>query len=494
MESHVFSLVKKAAMELSIELRWIQHSYSIAELSIELFPVKGESGMFLGVRSSKRVHPFKDPLQPDFLPCGEGYLTLYPFSFENYRELSRHLTWLIPVSAGVRSSFGLGDRLGLVSAAHLDAAVSRGVFPVLAQQSPRELEKTGRTFKDVLLSAAWGMLERGKRVPFGADADHITNEERLSEALEAGFSFFTLDVSKEAQFTYLSMEEDELSRRYDALPLDEKSLYRRYLDRTYTLTQGVRFEFREETLWPLVLAYRGVFDFVKQMDGLINSSCSARDLEISLDEGDALTTPATHFLVAEELHRRGVDFQSLAVRYPGAFEKGVDFRGDIDDFTRALHEHSVIQKEIGGYRLSLHSGSDKFAVYNTWGEVTGGISHVKTSGTSWLKALETVALHESALFRSMYQLSLAELDENRKAYTIAATAEEVPQNLDHLEDSDLITLFTRDPVRQILHISYGSILREFKNELYSVLFHREAEHYRLVREHIDRHVDSIFPE
>lgn len=494
MESHVFSLVKEATAKLGLDLRCIQRSYPIQALDSEVFPVKGKTGMFLGVRSAQRIHPFKDPVLPNSLPCGEGYLTLYPFTFDNYQLLSRHLSWLAPVPAGVRNSFGTGDRLGIASAAHVDAVEPRGVFPVLAQQSPRELEKTGRTFKDVLLGAAWGILERGRRVLYGADADHIRDEGRLNEALEAGFSFFTLDVSKEVGFSYLDMETHVLARHYDALPPDEKMLYRRYLDRTYTMNHGLRFEFREETLWPLVLAYRGALAFVKRMDDLIETSYPSRDLEISLDEGEAVTTAATHFLVAEELHRLGVDFQSLAVRFPGSFEKGVDFRGDIDDFTRALHQHSVIQGEVDGYRLSLHSGSDKFAVYSSWGEITGGVSHVKTSGTSWLKALETVALYQSSLFRSMYELSLAELEENRKAYQIAATADEVPANLDRFEDSELTSLLARDPVRQILHISYGSILREFKDELYGVLSDREGEHYRLVREHIERHLDCLFPE
>ncbi len=111
------------------------------------------------------------------LDSGET-VTLHPLSWENYSELKKHLP-LVPQVCDKTGSFGSGDRLGMATAAHLAAEEKFDIFPVIAQQSPRELEKCERDFKDVLLKAVMGVLESGYTGSFGADADQIKDEKRF---------------------------------------------------------------------------------------------------------------------------------------------------------------------------------------------------------------------------------------------------------------------------------------------------------------------------
>ncbi len=77
---------------------------------------------------------------------------------------------------------------------------------------------------------------------------------------------------------------------------------------------------------------------------------------------------------------------SLAPRFIGDFEKGVDFRGDVARFEADLVLHAAIAEQYGPYKISLHSGSDKFGVYPQIGRITNQSFHVKTAGTSYLEA------------------------------------------------------------------------------------------------------------
>ena len=89
---------------------------------------------------------------------------------------------------------------------------------------------------------------------------------------------------------------------------------------------------------------------------------------------------------------------SLAPRFIGEFEKGVDYKGDLKAFEKSLADHAAIAKKLGPYKLSLHSGSDKLSIYPAFARATAGLWHVKTAGTSYLEAVRAVARHNADLF------------------------------------------------------------------------------------------------
>ena len=108
---------------------------------------------------------------------------LCPTTPENATALADRFNWLKPQRIPEdRTSFGFGDRIGIAGPGHLKALRSSAVFPVLAQQSVRENARTGRTFADVLASAAFAAFREGYTDGFGADADHL---KEIPDALEA---------------------------------------------------------------------------------------------------------------------------------------------------------------------------------------------------------------------------------------------------------------------------------------------------------------------
>ena len=117
---------------------------------------------------------------------------------------------------------------------------------------------------------------------------------------------------------------------------------------------------------------------------------------------------------------------SLAPRYIGDFEKGVDYKGDVAALEQSLNDHAAIARHLGPYKLSLHSGSDKLSMYAAFARATRGMFHVKTAGTSYLEALRVVARHDEALFRRIIDFARQRYDTDKATYHVSATAEGTP--------------------------------------------------------------------
>src|SRR5690606_30399209 len=162
------------------------------------------------------------------------------------------LPWLNPVPLGLRTSAGFGDRLGLATPGHAQAAEGTGIAAVFAQQSVRENTRTGRTPQQVLDDARWGAFQAGWRDPWGADADHLKTPESIAPFLEAGYSFFTIDPGDHVDPAADTDSAQTLRSKVEALPwtqLDSApgDLAGRFLGREFDLgARALRFD--EETL------------------------------------------------------------------------------------------------------------------------------------------------------------------------------------------------------------------------------------------------------
>lgn len=414
-------------------------------------------------------------------PSSES-VSLYKLDRQNYNKL-RAVIPISPSPCDRNASFGTGDRLGLVSAAHLDAHARYPVFPIIAQQSPRELTRTNRSFKSVLLDAVMGVLESGYTGKFGADADHIKDEHYLKEGVEAGYSMFTLDVSEWLQ----DLPAGDVSELKEKLSPLSRSII---AELAGTNVQGTDYVISQDELLTSAIIYEKSMEQVKRFNEIIKSGLADFDLEVSIDEGSRDTTAEDHLFVAEYLHRSGIDFKSLAPKFPGEFQKAVDYDGDVNALAESLRVHAALSKMLEGYRLSLHSGSDKFSVYKLFGDTTGGNFHIKTSGTSWVMAVKLVASANPELFRDLYSRCLDNLMESKKAYHVYITPEHFPSELPH----DLLAFYDIPDVRQLFHISYGVLLDARKSAIYETLRKHEQEHYGYVSDHIARHLDLLFQE
>jgi hypothetical protein len=398
---------------------------------------------------------------------------------------------------GHKITIGLGDRLGLASPGHIKTIRELDVFPVLAQQSIRELNLTGRTYADVISAAAWAVFQEGYTKGYGADGDHLKTREEVQMSLDIGMTMITLDCSEHIDNAAANQDINELREKYFQFSQEERDTWEQNYAKTITLN-GCSFSISNQDIIRMACVYGKAIRHAADIYHNVIAKCGRPiDFEMSIDETLTPTTPASHYFVASELIRLGVDITSLAPRFCGEFQKGIDYIGDIDQFTTEFTIHVAIADHFG-YKISVHSGSDKFKVFPIVGEKTGGNYHIKTAGTNWLEAVRVIAAHKPDLYRRMHLFALEHLDEAKKYYHIDAKPENIPA-LDQLEDSELADLMNRDDSRQVLHITYGLILQAkdnngeslFADEIYKVLYTYEKEYSEALKKHIGRHLKSL---
>ena len=209
------------------------------------------------------------------------------------------------------------------------------------------------------------------------------------------------------------------------------------------------------------------------------------DFEMSVDETDAPTTPLEHFFIASELTRAGVKFTSLAPRFIGHFEKGVDYIGDLRALDAELEKHAAVTAHFGTYKLSLHSGSDKLSVYPLLAKHWGERIHVKTAGTSYLEALRVMAKCESDLFLKIYALGCERYETDRKSYHVSAELSKLPKT------DDLPALLDDFHAREVLHVSFGSALAQYGTELKAALVKHADMYFEGLKAHFEKHLSLL---
>ena len=224
----------------------------------------------------------------------------------------------------------------------------------------------------------------------------------------------------------------------------------------------------------------------------MESIAAARfDFELSIDEARAVTSPAEHLIIAMELKAAGIIPVSVAPHFSGEFEKGIEYQGKLSDFVRDLKIHQEIA-DMYGYKLSLHSGSDKFSVFSSFSRITGGHMHVKTAGTNWLEAVRVMSREAPGLYRRAQKFALEKYPESSQYYHVSTDPCSI-QDIDLLSDAYLPELVDLPASRQLMHISYGVLLAEpwFKDAFYAMLNEKEEAYYEGLHHHIGRHLKYL---
>jgi tagaturonate epimerase len=442
--------------------------------------------------------PRDDPRLESFRGEGEPYtggLTLKRCEADgaNARALRRVLHWLEPTRLGLKTSAGCGDRLGLATPGHARAFQEIGgkVAAIFAQQSIREMTRTKRTPEDVMKDATWGAFGAGWRESVGADADHLKTPEDIDRCARAGFSFFTIDPGEHVDDEAHGAGGGAVSAKIGALPWKSlesspQELETRYVGKAIELEERALTLEREAVLRAAAKYGRAVAHVTKMYRHL-EAKGIPFELEISVDETETPTSHAEHAYIALELRRLGVSFVSLAPRYVGRFEKGIDYIGDLDTLREDLAGHAALARALGPYKLSLHSGSDKFSVYPIIHEATKGMVHLKTAGTSYLEALRVIARVQPELFRDIGALARDSFERDRASYHVSAELENVP-DFAALDEAQPPKLLDDDDARQVLHVTFGSALDAFKPKIMEALKRHEEAHHDGLRQHFVKHL------
>jgi hypothetical protein len=382
----------------------------------------------------------------------------------------------LPVPLGLRKSFGFGDRLGLATPGHFAAARKFDFAPIFAQQSVREMERTRRTPTEVMQATTAALAELGYSKPWGADADHLKLPEHVDRTAAAGFCFFTIDPSAHVGKGKLTAELESL-----------------YIGKKFDVPGLRTVQFDRSSLQRAAEKYAAALEHVGVMGRHIAKTMGGRpfEIEVSVDETDEPTSVPEHLFIGMELKRHKVlNVVSVAPRFIGDFEKGIDYKGDLKKFEASLREHAMVAKHCGPYKISIHSGSDKFAVYPIIGRVCGSALHVKTAGTSYLEALRVVARTDTKLFAEIVEFCRGRFDTDRASYHISATVKQVRALPAYDGPKDEPRFLDEAAGRQLLHVTFGSVLSHpnFKSRILETLRKHADLHLELLDRHLSKHM------
>ena len=451
---------------------------------VEIYPssvAEAEGGQALMLRlQAKDMLAVSGSLRAQFEGEDHGGFRLCPLTRENRLALNGAFPYTAPRALGSKvPTFGFGDRLGYANPAQLTSLKGTSFLPVLAQQSMRELSLIGRTYQQVIDTASWAAFRQGWKKGFAADGDHLKTPEEIQAALDAGCSMITLDCS----LVMNQPPNKEPARTHWA---------EQYLQNKAAKELGLRFD--EALLGQLERTYAGALELARDVvEKRIRPAGREIDFELSVDETQDITLPEAHYYVANELRRAGVALTSLAPRFVGEFHKAIDYIGDIAALAQQLRAHARVADHFG-HKLSLHSGSEKYAVFPLLARETKGRCHVKTSGTSWLEVVECIAKADPNLYRDMHRKALASLSEAKKLYVVHCDPRWIPE-LESLPDNQLPALLemSQGDCRQLMHITYGSILAEegLRQRIYAFLEAHRALYETEILELYTRHLKLL---
>lgn len=417
-----------------------------------------------------------------------------------------------PVTLGLAPSFGFGDRTGLATPGHVAAMkrAGKGILPIFPQQSIREMARTSRQPIEVMTDALRNMVAAGWKGKTGADADHLKTPDDVDRTSAVGFTFFTIDPSGYVDRHADNYDEATLRAKFESVK-SQIPWFASYLGKQIKLPTKTVIKLDEQAVMRCAVKYGLAINQAIVLAAYIRNVAEANkrdhEIELSVDETDQPTTAAEHYIIADQCLKHGVKLVSLAPRFIGEFEKGVDFKGDLKALQKSLTDHAAIAALLGPYKLSLHSGSDKLSMYTAFAKATKGMFHVKTAGTSYLEALRVVARHDESLFREIVRFSRSRYDTDKATYHVSATLASAPaaedvKSIVELEQHYLerwCDIRSKKPIgftnggRQILHCTFGSVLTHatYGPAVKSVLKSHPETYKEVLADHFAKHLEAL---
>ena len=388
-----------------------------------------------------------------------------------------------------RFTFGMGDRFGHQGEAQLKAvrdAQSRGIdLAPVWNKSQREHSLVGTGPKTLRTEADAAVAALGYTGPYFVDADHI-NVETVDAFLECS-DFFTMDVAEDLG---QPPESAETRKRYQAALLELGSLELDGLDAPLI--------YDAPTAEGLINNYGAAVEAARKLYEKIRAQRSddAFAIEVSMDETDKPQSPKELLGILAMLAAEQVPAQTIAPKFSGRFNKGVEYVGDLPQF-RAEFEADLIVlryaiKQLGlpqSLKLSVHSGSDKFSLYPIVQELVAkheaGL-HLKTAGTTWLE--EVIGLAEAggaglAFVQELYAAAREQIDALTEPYAPVLDIDR--KALPSVEET--AAWRSEDFIKALAHDrsepSYNPSLRQLFHVAFKLAAQRGDRYHALLQQH-----------
>ena len=405
-------------------------------------------------------------------------------------------------------SFGVGDRFGREGRAQLQALVKAAedgvhITPVW-NKSHREHTTIGTEPALVREEADQTVKAMGWDGSYFVDADHIglKNVDLFIESSD----FFTLDV---ADFIGQIADKDDVRAFVDS--------HSKYAD---SVLPGTDLEVTKERIGEIARKYLAAVREAGRIYRRIESAKGTGNFitEVSMDETDTPQTPEELFFILAAVAQENVPAQTISPKFSGRFNKGVDYVGDVSGFAGEFRADvaviSAAVKEFGlpsNLKLSIHSGSDKFAIYGCIRDVLrkfdAGV-HVKTAGTTWLEELIGLALAGGDGLETAKEIYVAALDRCEELCGPYSTVVDIdmaalpsPGDVSGYGPEEFASALRHDlecpaynrSMRQLLHVAY-KVAAEMGDRFYRAL----DDHACVISGNVtsnlyDRHIRAIFP-
>jgi len=409
-----------------------------------------------------------------------------------------------------RYSFGTGDRFGRQGRAQLAAvmkakAAGVEITPVW-NKSHREHAIIKTSPAAVRTEADEAVRALGYDGAYFVDADHIglKNVDLFMDSSD----FFTLDV---ADFISKAADADQINRFVDKYKKFTGSLQIPRIDEPIEITGQKITEIAKKVLLAVKQAGK-IYRYIESKKGKGNFVT-----EVSMDETDLPQTPVEMLFILAAIADEGVPAQTIAPKFTGRFNKGVDYVGDIEQFTKEFEQDLAVitfaVKQFGlpeGLKLSVHSGSDKFSIYapinKALKKFDAGL-HIKTAGTTWLEELIGLAMAGGDgldIAKKVYKEALGRFDELCGPYAtvidIDKEALPSPEQVERYSGQDFADTLRHErscdrynpSFRQLLHVGY-KIAAEMGDDYLNALKKHEKIIAQNVTENIfDRHIKPVF--
>jgi hypothetical protein len=407
-------------------------------------------------------------------------------------------------------SFGIGDRFGLQGLAQLDALIKAKeagieITPVW-NKSNREHQIIHSSPADTRQEADQAVSARGWEQPYYVDADHI-NIVTVNPFMEHS-DFFTLDV---AEYIGHELEPKEME--------DFLAIALNYTGEVNITGIKDPFLISLDSLREIAGKFLGAVSKAADIYRHIESKKGAGNFiaEVSMDEVETAQSPEELLFILLMISHYRIPAQTIAPKFTGRFNKGVDYVGDVNQFRIEFEQDLlVIDFAVKSFdlpdnlKLSIHSGSDKFTIYPIMGELIRkydkGI-HVKTAGTTWLEELIGLALAGGdalVMAKNIYSKAYCRQEELCGPYETVIDIDPVslplPPDVDGWDGEKFASTLRHEPghpdyhagFRQLLHVAY-KVAAEMGEEYLDLLRkHQEIVGEQVMTNIYERHIQRLF--
>lgn len=407
-------------------------------------------------------------------------------------------------------SFGIGDRFGQQGKAQLRALIKAkelgfDIVPVW-NKSNREHQIIGSAPADTRQEADQAVSNLGWKHPYYVDADHI-NIVTVNPFLEHS-DFFTLDV---ADYIGSEVPAEELEGFLHLAGAHTGEIQIPGIEEAFLISPDRLKEIAGKFLGAVSRA-AAIYRHIEARKGGANFIA-----EVSMDEVESPQTPEELLFILLMISHYRIPAQTIAPKFTGRFNKGVDYVGDADQFRKEFEQDLLVidfaVKTFGlpeNLKLSIHSGSDKFTIYPIMGELIRkhdkGI-HVKTAGTTWLEEIIGLALAGGdalAMAKNIYSKAYCRREELCGPYETVIDIDPatlpLPPDVDAWDGERYAAALRHDPghpdyhagFRQLLHVGY-KVAAEMGDEFLNMV----RQHSDIVAEQVssniyERHILKLF--